>query len=539
MPQGRAYRVALWIVSIQCCALFSLFASSQTSPNYGSSSSGATVALSGTVLNSVTSEPIRHAVVRVFDGAERSALTDENGHFQVDNLPPGQATVTARKPGFLDQVPDESPPTVTTISSDAPPLIVKLIPQGVIYGQIQNTDREPIEALPVKAIVSLIVDGRKVWQEAGQTSTNEDGEFRIANLAPGTYYLAAGPSTGNRESSADEVYPAMFYPGVPDTTSAATVHVEPGQQLNADFALTSVPAFKVAGRLAGLATSWAPNFMFVDRLGNRFSFLKRFDPHSGQFEAEVPAGQYTLQATNWTDGKVTQAQTELNVTSNIAGVVLTLGTSEPTPVIVKTENMRLSSGALRSGQDGRNLVRVHFIENGESISNSEYWSELRSDTSPSLAMPEVPPGTYTVEVFASGSWYVRSAQSGATDLLREPLTVSAGSQIQPIEVTLRNDGPTLTGRVALDPGGRPTTVIALPEPGSSAQAVSATTGSDGSFSLSNLAPGNYSVLAVNRADKLEYANPAAMGQFLPRAAHVTLQPNGQRQISLDLINVAN
>lgn len=274
-------------------------------------------------------------------------------------------------------------------------------------------------------------------------------------------------------------------------------------------------------------------------MGNRFSFLKRFDPRSGQFEAEVPAGQYTLQATNWTDGRVTQAQTELNVTSNIAGVVLTLGTSEPTPVIVKTENMRLSSGPLRSGQDGRNLVRVHFIENGESISNSEYWSELRSDTSPSLAMPEVPPGTYTVEVLASGSWYVRSAQSGATDLLREPLTVSAGSQIQPIEVTLRNDGPTLTGRVALDPGGRPATVIALPEPGSSAQAVSATTGFDGSFSLPNLAPGNYSVLAVNRADKLEYANPAAMGQFLPRAAHVTLQPNGQRQISLDLITVAN
>lgn len=475
----------------------------------------------------------------IFDGGERSALTDENGHFQVDNLPPGRATVTVRKPGFLDQEPDQGSPTVTTISADAPPLIVKLIPQGVVYGQIQNIDREPIEGLPVKAIVSLIVNGRKAWQEAGQSSTNEDGEFRIANLAPGTYYLAAGPSTGNRESSADEGYPAVFYPGVPDMASAATVQLEPGQQLNADFALTAVPVFKVAGRLTGLATSWAPNFMFVDRLGNSFSFLRRFDPQTGQFEAQVPAGQYILQATNWTDGKAAQAQVELNVTSNIAGVVLTLGTSEPTPIIVKTENMRLSSGVFRSGQDGRNLVRIHFIENGASISSSEYWSDLQGDRNPSLTMPEVPPGAYTVEVFASGSWYVRSAQSGATDLLREPLTVTAGAQIQPIEVTLRNDGAMLTGRVAMEQGGPPATVIALPEPGLSGQAVSAITGSDGSFTLPNLAPGNYNVFAVNRADKLEYANPAAMGQFVPRAAHVTLQPNGQRQISLDLINVMN
>jgi hypothetical protein len=91
----------------------------------------------------------------------------------------------------------------------------------------------------------------------------------------------------------------------------------------------------------------------------------------------------------------------------------------------------------------------------------------------------------------------------------------------------------------MEQGGPPATVIAIPEPGLSSQAVSAITGSDGSFTLPNLAPGNYNVFAVNRADKLEYANPAAMGQFMPRAAHVTLQPNGQRQISLDLINVMN
>jgi hypothetical protein len=201
--------------------------------------------------------------------------------------------------------------------------------------------------------------------------------------------------------------------------------------------------------------------------------------------------------------------------------------------------MRLSAGVSRSGQDGRNFVRIHFIENSESISSSEYWSDSQGNTNPSLVMPKVPAGSYTVEVLASGSWYVRSAQCGGTDLLREPLTVTSGTQIPAIEVTLRNDGATLTGHVAMEQGGPPPTVLALPESGLSGQTVSAMTGSDGSFILPNLAPGNYSVLALKRADKLEYASPAVMGQFLPRAAHVTLQPNSQRQISLDLINGVN
>jgi hypothetical protein len=537
MPQGCAYRVALWIVSIHFCALFSVFASSQIVPN-GGSSSQAGIPLSGTVLNSVTAEPIRHAFVRIFDGSERLALTDDNGHFAIDNLPPGQATVVVLKPGFArDQDLDQGTQTVVTISPDSPSVTVKLVPQSVIYGRIQNIDREPVEGIPVKAIVSHIVNGRKSWQQAGESSTNEDGEFRIANLSPGTYYLAAGPSDGARAAS-DEGYSAVFYPGVTDMASAAPVEIAPGQQLDADFSLSSAPLFKVVGTLTGLTTGSAPNIAFVDRLGNSFSFLKRFNRQTGQFEAEVPAGQYILQAANWTDGKAAQAQLELNVTSNIAGLVLTLATSEPTPIIVKAENMRLSNGGAGAGQDARDFVRIHFIENGQLISSAEYWSESQGDINPSVVMPQVPPGTYTVEVFARDSWYVRSAQCGGTDLLREPLTVPAGTQMPPIEVTLRNDGAALTGHVPMEQGGSPATVIALPESDLSGQTASEIA-SDGSFNLPNLAPGNYIVLAVKDPDKLEYSNPAVIAQFLPRAAHVSLPPNGKRQISLALINGVN
>src|SRR5580698_3775088 len=57
----------------------------------------------GSVVNAVTGEPIRRALVQLEGGSERSALSDSNGHFEFAGLPAGQVNVTARKPGFFAQ----------------------------------------------------------------------------------------------------------------------------------------------------------------------------------------------------------------------------------------------------------------------------------------------------------------------------------------------------------------------------------------------------------------------------------------------------
>src|SRR5882757_4229744 len=51
--------------------------------------------LSGTVVNSVTGEPIPHALVQVYSQFE---LSDSNGHFEFSGLPEMQTNVTVRKP---------------------------------------------------------------------------------------------------------------------------------------------------------------------------------------------------------------------------------------------------------------------------------------------------------------------------------------------------------------------------------------------------------------------------------------------------------
>src|SRR5713226_3786595 len=57
--------------------------------------------LRGVVVNSVTGEAIRGALVQIFINGQRSILTGPDGKFQFDGLPAGQTSITVRKPGFF------------------------------------------------------------------------------------------------------------------------------------------------------------------------------------------------------------------------------------------------------------------------------------------------------------------------------------------------------------------------------------------------------------------------------------------------------
>ena len=153
--------------------------------------------LKGTVINSVTSEPIRGALVQVYFNGQSSMLTGPDGKFQFAGLPPGQSTIMVRKPGFFsedDFEPNARGQHLATTGPNSLPVVLKLVPEGVVYGHISEEDGEPIEGLPVELLAQHLQNGKKIWDRRPQAVTDEDGNFRIAELQPGDYYLSAGPS---------------------------------------------------------------------------------------------------------------------------------------------------------------------------------------------------------------------------------------------------------------------------------------------------------------------------------------------------------
>src|SRR5256886_16334387 len=92
-----------------------------------------------------------------------------------------------------------------------------------------------------------------VWRDHAGGSTNEDGEFRIAELQPGTYYLSAGPSSNPVSAASGSSnpgalgFPVVYYPAGSDLSSASPISITPGKRLEIHLTISAQSCFSVTG----------------------------------------------------------------------------------------------------------------------------------------------------------------------------------------------------------------------------------------------------------------------------------------------------
>src|SRR5215469_1703563 len=537
-PSGARFRFPVRLAFAGFFLAAALFAQTDQGP------STAQYRLSGSVVNAVTGEPVRRALVQIQGEFERSVLTDSAGHFEFNGLPATHVNVTARKPGFFgDEELDSSttPPSAVLIGTDTAPVTVKLTPESVIYGKVEAPDGEPIEDIPIRVISSRVIDGRKRWEPRANGMTNEDGEFRVANLPPGVYYVEAGPGASfrvrraRRLSVGEEGYTTAFYPGASDPNAATPILLSPGQQQEVQFSLKPQPVFKLSGIVRGYQPEMGVDLEFVDKIGEQLALPTQFDPQTGRFSTKIPAGDYTLHARAQDARQLAAADLPLSITSDLSGLQVILGPGASIPVVVERETAPESQGAHAARNGGP--VAVHLLSSTSPLSALDFWSAPDPQGGRGLAIHNVEPGKYSVEVTTGGSWYVQSVTCGSADLLRDELVVPAGSQLPPIEVVLRTDGATLSGTVQLDGSAQPGTAVLVPDHGSAAQARIAAAGGSGEFRFIQLAPGDYRLLAFDRINDLEYRDPEVLNSYLSRGVHVSVQANGQSSTSVELIKV--
>lgn len=491
---------------------------------------GASYNLSGSVVNSVTGEPIPRALVEMGGPAGNATLTDPEGHFEFDGLTSTQAALTARKPGFFNERESSQgagmfAPSRVTVGPDTAPVVLKLFPEAVIFGQV-TADGEPVEDIPVKLTHLRIVDGRRRWEGAGNTTTDSDGEFRIAELVPGTYYAAVGPSwrplvpATKASGSRGRGFAEVFFPAAGDLGSAAAIELTPGQQFEADVSLKSEPLYNISGSVGGTAAAQGVNLSFVNSSGDTLPFPVQFSREGSQFDAQVTSGSYTLRAEAFSENSSQQANLPITVNSDMAGVHLVVEPDVAIPVIVRTEFTAPVGGKTAA----MNMpVTVELSSALPSLAPNDYASSLDAPANPSsIVIRDVERGKYSAVIVPNGPFYVQSAQCGGVDLLHDDLNVAAGARVPPIDILLRNDGATLTGTLSAEQQAARGVVFLVPDRNprqTKAQRA------QGQFRFTNLAPGDYSVFALEN-DELEYTSAEALAPYLAKAAQVTLSPNG-------------
>jgi len=499
--------------------------------------------LRGVVISAATGEPVSWALVEIAGPEGRKQLAGSDGSFAFANLPPGRYSASASKPGFFNNGQLGRSSKGRNSSQDVPSsagLVLKLTPEGVIYGEVKNENSEPMEGIEVSAKPWQVEDGRRRLQSAGDATTDDEGKYRIAELTPGRYRLAYRPGSRaetilvselRRKKAEDQGYAPAFYPGVSDADSATAIEVRAGAQVHIAQALKRQRLFEVAGVVRGAGSANSVAFRLLDTGGDAIQRSVRIEPRSGQFQIPaVPAGTYLLSAFTGDpneEGRLLTATQLIHVNADVSGVAITFEQGASLRIQVRDE----------IPPDGTNQVHPVSV-----VLHSKEFPQYSAQSRPPAAEGEGPatariegvaPGTYTVMAFPQSGGYIAALRCGNVDLLKDDLTVAVNAALPPIEVTLRNDGAELTVMVVEDgqPAAGGVVIYSEEYP---RRAFWAQTNDTGTLSMGNLAPGNYQLVAVEDAQDLEFRNPSAMEKYLSHATEVTLLPGDKASLQVEL-----
>ncbi|MGC2639460.1 MAG: carboxypeptidase-like regulatory domain-containing protein [Acidobacteriaceae bacterium] len=510
----------------------------------------------GVVVNSVTGQPVSGALVEL--NQDFAMLTDGSGQFSFDNVPQRTYMVAVSKPGYrgfghprqgirfvsLGSVLAQlAPDRRIDVGPDMPSLSFRIMPEVSITGQVTLSTADPADGIRVRAYGLRIQNGRPVWDLAGTATTRSDGSFRLADLAPGKYMLSTEATLDNPDSPERSRlpvwgFPPAYYPDSEDPNSAGNLNLAPGQQAEADFTLTRQQFFPVTVAVRS-AESAAAAFEVLDSSGHPTGFSVHYDSREQVVHAVAPNGSWILEGRSYGHA-LGWGRTNFVVASAPASLAIDVQSIPHIPVFIRRD-FAASDHPTGGDDPGVNLTLApvdQFLLNGR---GGYLARDPGSDGGWQLNLTQ--PGRYWTEVTPYSAAYVSSITSGGVDLASDPLAIEPGSSVAPIEITLRDDGGTITGQLSASASGGPGTatapgdnslhfVYAIPLFPSASQLPQATTQSDRTFSIGNLAPGSYRVVACDAPQEIDFHSPDGLSAWTGQGQTVTVAAGSAASVTL-------
>jgi hypothetical protein len=534
--------------------------------------------MAGQVLNSKTGEPVRRASISVrpssppgggsgaimstIPPAPYAATTDAEGKFRIEKVDPGTYRISVERQGFVRQEYNAAgrsgaftigTPVQLAAGQELKNLEIKMTPQAVITGRVLDEEGEAVARVQIQALRRRTLQGKSQLLPLGGASTNDVGEYRLADLPPGRYWVSAvyqsrmrmmnEPPARNTADKPQEDYIATFYPNAVDETAARPVDVEAGQQLpGIDIRLQKAPVFRISGKVNSIGgAAQRARILVMPRDGNVMSRMVLtamgvITKEDGTFEiAGVPAGSYFVGAMGMQSGMTILAKAPVDVTrENVSGVTLDMGR-----LVTLTGKIHLPGGAQQA--DGKPLspsnVRIQLnVVEGMGFGNPPV--AIKADGT--FSIENVGPEKYRIGVFnlPQGTW-LKSIRAGGHEILDTDLDLSGGSAVA-LDVTLAV-GAGQVGGIVQDSSQKPVPgalVILTPDPPRPTRTdLQRLIPADqhGKFVMENVAPGSYKVFALIQAEALDVMDPDLLKAYDSKARRITLRDNGQEQLTLTAV----
>jgi len=527
--------------------------------------------ISGTVLNSVTREPIGRALV--YSADERSAaFTDEHGHFELTlavtaemSDPRARAQIQerlqAKKPGFVTAQGRYGSIDVSPGQDD---VILSLVPEALIVGHVKFPSAEAADHVKVQLYRREVREGFGQWAPQTSVTTRADGEFRFADLGAGEYKVFTLETTeqdplANVPNGPVFGFPPRFFAAARDFATADAIHLRSGEVFNANIAPERQRYYDVRVPVIPAAPGGVPGMsVSVFAQGRRGpGFELGFDRSQSAIVGSLPNGNYTIEAMILEPEGATGTTNITVANGAVNGAPLTLAQNTSIEVYISQDV---------SGADNSRVPRVSTPDLPLAIVKLESAEEFQGQRDLGMSyqsygdppkLSGVKPGRYWVEVHdVVGQSYASSVTSGGKDLLRAVLVVPSGASRPPIEITMRYDiselevvvegqakGLAMGTNSGATPTGATTTalhlreglsVYCIPLSGNGGPPAVPNRVADGRYVM-QVPPGDYRVLAFDTPQQMEYRNPAAMHAYESKGQVVHVTSGQKAQVRLQAI----
>ena len=498
-------------------------------------------AIDGSVLNGESGQPLNKAriLLRRNQYAEPVAVaaTDSQGRFFFAGLAPGRYLLDAERNGYLTASFAARMPGSTNLGIELTPgqhardVVIRLRPYGTLSGRVTDDDGELLQGVLVRLLAYRYRLGVKTIEVRAAGQTNDLGQYRFSNLAPGKYAVAAGDlsaislgavdAEGRRLSN--EGFATTFYPRSIDISGAVPVELASGARTEGiDISLRRTRMATLSGR-ANLANQERLNRSIQVHLSSPGNLLVSMSTAANQdreggFELRgVPPGDYILHADYETGGGKSLS----------AGQPVTVAEAD-------LEGIRLAPGP---GIDVTGRVRWDG-DGPKELKGLQVWIEQvdRGSVSPAKVEPDgqfaltgVRPDRYVFGVAGvPESGYVKAVRVGETEWT-EP-TLDLLQPLTSLNILLGTDAARVDGLV-LDAEHAPVTgvtVLLVPDERKAVRRfATAKTDSYGHYVFKSVAPGDYRLFCFAGLEDGIYFDPAFLAAREAAGVALTAGPRAQ------------
>ena len=527
----------------------------------------------GIIVDSVTGEPVAGTEVDLIldgmyttafatDGKARSfrVTTKLDGRFVFSDVPPREYRLVAVHPGsyvpaeYGQRAPDAPGRPLTVVpGQDRDNIRLMLIPTGAITGRVLRTDGQPVVSGLVHALKTAYRDGNRTKTIVQSVKTDDSGRYRLFWLMPGEYFVSAlakpgrvdvprpgmigtigqytSPSVFRRVLDTgeviDETAVMTYYPGSTAPEDATVVRIDAGTTVS-DIDIT-----------AELARSYRIQGTVVDSDGNPQratlqTFPTKWAPYRMVSWATVPPGA--------TAGG--QPRDEFTLRGLVPGLYVLKVLSMSIPVQIVDQDLRDFTivtqpselhGTIRNS-DG--YLQVRAATSGIALHPELGGPPLTGNVSESGAftVPGVIPGNYRVSLNQYTFPYFESIRFGTDDGLTDGLQIEDPSDAT-LEIVVGRGSNTVSGQ-AIDDTGQPfhgAVVALVPNVRERLDLYRNTSTESGRFSISRVAPGDYTLYAWESVPDGAWMNVDFLVPYEAFGVPISIDSSSELEVNLSIV----